>query len=131
MKLKATLLLLAVFTSTLLFAGPLIIIKWSFKNIVEGYDHDNKIIVFIDGKQVKESSVKKESEPNTLKVKVKKGNHNIKIMNYASYEGKWEEHTVSNDYSIDCSYEKNMEIKKKTTITLVFDIDSGTSSTIE
>lgn len=129
---KAYLLILcAIFTTSMVSAKPKLTIAWSFLNIVEGYDHDTKCTVFIDGEEIKTSSVTKESVPNSITIKVKKGKHDVKIMNYASYEGKWEEHTIVNEYSIDCSYEKNMEINKKTTITLVFDIDSGTTATVE
>ena len=129
---KAYLLILgAVFTTSMVSAKPKVTVKWSFLNIVEGYDHDTKCTVFIDGKEVGTSSVTKESQANSITLKVKKGKHNVKIMNYASYEGKWEEHTIENTYSIDCIYENELTLKSKNTITLVFDIDSGTTATIE
>jgi hypothetical protein len=104
-------------------------VSYKFENVVEGFDHECKTIVFVDGDQVAESSVKLESEPNSVTAVVPCGRHTVKIMNYALYEGEWEEHTIANEYSIDCSYETVMTLKKKTKIALVFDIDSGTLRT--
>jgi len=132
-KMKRNLLLiLAVLTVTTLFATPpkdgKLTVSWIFCNIVEGYDHDSKCEVFIDGKSVAVSSVKKESQMNSISVTVLPGKHNVKVMNYALYEGEWEEHTIANEYSIDCSYDGNLNIKSKTQLSLLFDIDSGTTS---
>lgn len=132
MKIKTLLLILAAtFTTSLVSAKPKLTVKWSFLNIVEGYDHDTKCTVFIDGKEVITSSVTKESQPNSITIKVSKGNHDVKVINYASYEGKWEEHTIEHDYSIDCTYENKISIKKKTEITLLFDIDTGTKAEVK
>lgn len=136
MKTKLSLLiLLGVLTTSVLSAKPpkqgKLTVSWSFLHIVEGYDHDTKCIVFVDGKQVGESSVKKESEKNSITVATAQGSHEVKVVNYAFYEGKWEEHTIDNTYSIDCKFEQNITIKKKTKITLVFDIDKGTESKIK
>lgn len=102
-------------------------LNYSFKGIVEGYDHDNKTELYIDGILVATSSVKKETEKNSITVDITKGSHDIKVINYAYYEGTWEEHTIANNYSIDCLYETKMNItKKKNKLNLLFDIDSGT-----
>lgn len=136
MKTKTIVLLfISIFTTTILFAAPpkngKVTVKWSFKGIVEGYDHQNKIAVFVDGEKVGESSQQLESKPNSYSVSVPVGKHSIKIMDYAYYEGKWEEHTIENTYSIDCSYESDIKVKKKTSITLLFDIDSGTTAKVK
>ncbi|HNV99935.1 MAG TPA: hypothetical protein PKL06_11240, partial [Chitinophagales bacterium] len=34
-----------------------ITVKWSFKNIVEGYDHDTKTELYVDGKLMATSTV--------------------------------------------------------------------------
>ena len=132
---KKLLVILAVLTANTLFATPpkegKLTVSWSFLNIVEGYDHDNKCIIYVDGKQVGESSVTKETKPNSITVNVPQGSHDVKVMNYALYEGKWEEHTIANTYSIDCYYETNIKIKKKSKITLVFDIDKQTEAKVK
>lgn len=102
-------------------------VKWSFENVVEGYDHDTKTELYVDGNLVAVSSVTKETKSNSVTAKVSKGIHTIKVINYAYYEGKWEAHTIENTYSIDCVYETRINCdKKKNVITLVFDINSGT-----
>jgi hypothetical protein len=65
---------------------------------------------------------------NSVTVTVPQGNHDVKVVNYALYEGKWEEHSKANEYSIDCLYEKNMAIKSKSMLSLVFDIDTETTT---
>lgn len=101
-------------------------LSWSFANITEGYDHDNKCKVYVDGKEIGESSVTKESVPNTYSVTTTAGNHKIKVMNLALYDGTWIEHTVANEFSIDCFWESTVNIKKKININLLFDINTGT-----
>lgn len=105
-------------------------VNWTFEGVKDGYDHDNKMVAYIDGEEVGESSVKKESVPNSYTFEVKKGRHEIRIVNFAQYEGEWEEHTVANEYSLDCIFEDTLEFKKKCTITLVFDIDKEETSSI-
>ena len=100
--------------------------KFSVINIVEGYDHESKLVVYEDGNVIGESSVQKESKPNSVTVKLSKGSHNIRAVLSSKYEGNWEDHTIENGYSIDCLFNDEVEIKKKKTITLVFDIDKGT-----
>jgi hypothetical protein len=100
--------------------------KYSVTNIEPGYDHLSKLVVFEDGNKIGESNEQLESKPNSVTVKLSKGSHNIRAVLTSKYEGKWEEHTISNEYSIDCLFEDEVVIKKKKTITLVFDIDKGT-----
>ncbi len=103
-------------------------VKWSFENIVEGYDHDTKTELYVDGNLVATSTVTKESKPNSVSTDVTPGMHQVRIVNYAMYEGNWEVHSISNNYSIDCLYEEYINCKKKkNTVVLVFDINSGTS----
>jgi len=102
-------------------------VKYSFKGIVDGYDHDCKTELYVDGKLVATSTVEKESKPNSVSAKIKKGTHDIKVVNYALYEGLWEAHTIENNYSQDCLYSATINCKKKSnTIELLFDIDNGT-----
>ena len=129
MKLISALLLVLVlatgFTPTPGSMGSLTF-KYSVTNIEPGYDHLSKLVVYEDGKIIGQSSEQVESKPNSVTVKLSKGNHNIRAVLGSKYEGNWEDHTVANGYSIDCLYDDQVVIKKKTTITLVFDIDKGT-----
>lgn len=79
-------------------------IDFKFINIEEGYDHQCKTQVLIDGKAVAESKVTAQSKGATFTVKVPKGNHEISVVNWVLYEGNWEEHTIENNYSIDATY---------------------------
>lgn len=106
-------------------------INWSFANITEGYDHDNKCKVWVDGKEAGESTVSKESKPNSFKLTLSKGTHQVKVVNYALYEGEWQEHSKANEYSIDCLWDGTIEFKKKATLDLIFDLNSGTSATVK
>jgi hypothetical protein len=98
-------------------------IDWKFTGINEGYDHDNKVEVYLDGVLVKTSTVSKQSQKNSVTIETTKGKHNIRIVNFALYENKWEEHTIVNNYSLDAKYETDLKLKKKNKISLIFDID--------
>ena len=64
-----------------------------------------------------------ESVKNKLVVAVDKGKHQVRIVNYAEYEGNWEEHSVENGYSVDAIYEDSIVFKKKARkVSLTFDI---------
>ena len=69
-------------------------IKYSFANIVEGYDHTTKTTVLVDGVQVAESNQHKESQPTEIEFSIPVGKHDIEIVNYAFYDGKWEVHSI-------------------------------------
>lgn len=100
-------------------------INTKYVGIVEGYDHLNKTQLFVDGKLMGESESKLESQPLSFRVKLPRGKHDVKILNLAFYEGNWEEHTVANNYSVDALYEGSIELKKKKSISLIFDIDKA------
>lgn len=102
-----------------------LLIKWEFKNVNEGYDHQNKMIVYVDGEKVGESTVTKQTTSNSMKVKAEKGNHKIRLENWALYEGTWELHSVENNYSHDFFWEEQVKLKKKMTFSVVFDINDG------
>lgn len=99
-------------------------VTWIYKNVEEGYDHDNRTVVFVDGKKVGTSDIYKESKKGTMTVMVPAGNHEITIENYAYYEGNWELHSIENNYSVDAFYSTNLNFKKKRYINLVFDIET-------
>lgn len=98
-------------------------IKWTYLNVVEGFDHENKIAVWIDGNRVGESGSYKETETGTYNLTVPTGMHRIKVIGYAYYEGQWEEHTIENDYSVDAIVEEDYSFAKKNTLTIAWDID--------
>ena len=100
-----------------------ITVKTSYSGIVEGYDHINKTVVYIDGVIVGETTELLQSKPNWCTVTVSRGKHDLRVVNMAYYEGTWEEHTVANEYSLDALYEGEVNLKKKLTLDLVFDID--------
>ncbi|MDX2285781.1 MAG: hypothetical protein NW241_16555 [Bacteroidia bacterium] len=122
---------------TLLLALPLALsaqkltVKYRFLNIEEGYDHTTKTAVFVDGEEMGISNPHPQSKPGSLIVDVPTGRHDIRVVNYALYEGTWEEHTVENQYSIDCIVETVVRIKKKATIDVTFDLNSETSYTVK
>ncbi|MCE3295835.1 MAG: hypothetical protein K0R65_1549 [Crocinitomicaceae bacterium] len=98
-------------------------IEWQFRNLVEGYEHDNKLLVYLDGNLLGESSVKNEVETNSMDFTVPKGKHTIKIVSYSLYEGNWEIRSVENEYSTNGTIERQHKFKKKTKIFLIFDMD--------
>lgn len=103
-------------------------VNFKFLHLVEGYDHKCKAVVYIDGEEVGQSTEENESVTREFKVQVPNGSHDIKVMNFAYYEGEWEEHTVENEYSIDCSFEESDHAfdGKAQKLYLVHDIDAKT-----
>ena len=101
-----------------------ITVNTKYVGIVEGYDHMNKTDVYIDGMLAGSTSSQLQSKPNSCKVSVSQGKHDIRIINMAYYEGTWEEHTIANEYSLDALYEGEINLKKKLSINLVFDIEN-------
>jgi len=129
---KKSILLLAFFVGALTLSSAAqkkgtITVNASYKGIVDGYDHINKTMVYIDGELAGETSELVQSKPNSCTVSVPRGSHSIRVVNMAYYEGDWEEHTIANEYSLDALYEGSIELKKKLTIDLVFDIDKETT----
>lgn len=100
-----------------------ITVNTSYTGIIDGYDHINKTVVYLDGNLAGETSELVQSKPNSCIIKTTRGTHSIRIVNMAYYEGTWEEHTVANEYSLDALYEGTIKVKKKLSINLVFDIE--------
>ena len=99
-----------------------------FTGIEDGFDHLTRTSVWIDGREIGVSPETLESKTGSFTVDVPKGNHEITVINYAQYEGKWEEHTLANEYSVDCIYESTRSFKKPERLYLVFDLNEGTRS---
>jgi hypothetical protein len=99
-----------------------------FEGIAEGYDHICKTQVWINGELAGESAEVKESKGGSFTVNVPYGEHRVRIVNLAQFEGQWEEHTVEKNYSIDCSWEGAHKFdKKESKVFLLFDLDGGTT----
>ncbi|MCB9284339.1 MAG: hypothetical protein H6563_09725 [Lewinellaceae bacterium] len=124
---KKTLFLLSfsLFAFHLFSQTTLLTVNYKFAHIEEGYDHNSKTQVLIDDDVVGESQVAPQSQSSTFTVSVPKGSHNLKVVNWALYEGVWEEHTIENNYSIDAFYETDHNFKKAEKLYLVFDLDNG------
>ena len=76
----------------------------------------------MDGNLVGETTEQLQSEPNSYSVNLRRGKHTLRIVNMARCNGKWEEHTFKNNYSIDALYQAKIKMKKRMTINLLFDI---------
>lgn len=121
---KKILLLLALCSTFMLSAQKSkLTLTTKFTNIEEGYEHDSKIKVFVDGKEVFESAVFRESEPQSFKLKIPKGKHKLLIQNLTLYEGVWEETTRENSYSIDGFIELEKDFPKKFELDIEFNLD--------
>jgi len=100
-----------------------ITVNTSYNGIIEGYDHICRTDVYVDGVLKGSTPEQVQSKPSTCKVQVPQGKHDIRIVNMAYYEGTWEEHTRANEYSLDALYEGDIQLKKKLSINLIFDIE--------
>lgn len=122
---KATVLLITLFFCTLSFAQNVsLTVNFKFMNVEPGYDHTTKCIVYVDGEVMGESSEAAQTKANAVTVSVPSGTHDLKVVNMALYNGTWEEHTIDNDYSVDCVFEETHNFKKNEKLFLVFDLDS-------
>jgi hypothetical protein len=100
-------------------------ITWRFENIVEGYDHIHQMVVEADGVEVATSEEMNESTPGSMSVTLPEGASTLRIVSMAMYEGFWEEHTIDNDYAVDCLWEIDLGARPPKKIDLVCDIDEG------
>lgn len=107
--------------------GTSLTVQYEFKGIEEGYDHLSKAMLYIDGALVYTSEEHYQSKKQMFTIEVPKGSHDVKLMLMAKYEGVWEEHTVDNNYSIDCFVDETLGFSKKHKLTVIFDLDSDTS----
>ena len=120
-------LLVFCFSTTVFSQTSSLTVTFKFNGITEGYDHICKTQVWMDDTLLGESGEVKESDGGTFSVSVPYGEHSLHIMNLALYEGEWEDHTIENNYSIDCTWEGSHTFgKRKNKLFLLFDLDSGT-----
>lgn len=125
-----SLLFLSLLLSAPAVAAP-IKVGWRFANVQKGYAHENRIDVYVDGNKVLQSTVKPENKPNKLKLDLKPGSHEVRFVNLALYEGTWEEHTIENDYSVDCIWVVDVPSAHPKAINLVCDIDAEATYTMK
>lgn len=97
-------------------------------NTRSGYSYDAKLVVYVDGVKVGESTVKNQEIPNSLTVSFPQGKHSVRAVLLADYKGTWEERTVENEYSNDFVWTETGNFGKKRKVNLVFDIDNGMST---
>ena len=100
-------------------------LSWRFENVVEGFDHNHQMVVTVDGDQVASSDEGPETVPGTMTVQLPTGAESLRIVSMAQYEGEWEEHTIDNDYSVDCVWELELKNRPPKKIDMVCDIDEG------
>ena len=98
-------------------------VSWKFSHIADGYDHLNKIEVYVDDLLMSTSESFHQSELGKHTIIVPKGEHLVTIRNFAYYDGNWEEHLVKKGYSIDAQFSEKYNLKKKNYLTLVWDLD--------
>ena len=106
-------------------------IRYSFTKIESGYDHKNKVIVYVDGDKERESVPKIESEENSVRVKVSEGSHDIKIEDWVFYKDNWELHSKANSYSFDLINTKTVDMDRNKTMIIIYDLDTGPEITVE
>ncbi|MEZ4773330.1 MAG: hypothetical protein R3D00_09115 [Bacteroidia bacterium] len=122
---KASILLITLFLCSFAIAQKAdLTVNFKFLNVEPGYDHNTKCIVYIDGEMAGESQEAPQTKGGNFKVSVPVGEHDLKVVNMALYDGTWEEHTIENNYSVDCIFEESHKFKKSEKLFLVFDLDS-------
>ncbi len=92
----------------------------------EGQKINTRLKVYVDGVVKGVSLEKIESEANHVTVEIPAGQHKIRAVIESEYEGNWEEHTIANEYSIDCIYLHEDNYTKHVRVDLIFDIVKGT-----
>lgn len=122
---KNVTLLIFLFVGSLTFAQKMgnLKVEYNFLAINEGYDHDTKMELYVDGNLVMTSTVKKESNGNNFSYKLTRGKHIIKLVNYTFYDGNFEVRSIANNYSTEGTIEREVQIKKKNTIKVTFDLN--------
>lgn len=121
------LLFLLLFSSFVFGQTSFFTTTFKFIGIDKGKDHLCKTQVWVNGALAGESVEANQSDGGLVTVKVPFGTHRIRIINLVKYEGRWEEHTLQNLYSIDCLWEGIHTFDQKiSNIYLLFNIDDET-----
>jgi len=115
------------FAATAFGQNATLTVTFKFAGITEGYDHTCKSQVWMNGELLGESSEVKESVGGSFTVDIPYGEHTVRVINLAQYEGEWEEHTIENNYSIDCLWRGSHTYSKKANkLFMLHDLDAGT-----
>ena len=100
-----------------------LMVSWKFVNVEKGYDHSSRMKVSVDGVELGTSPQSVESKGGFFVVRIPKGKHVVRIVNQALFNGKWQDHSIVNNYSVEAIYEKALEIRKEVKVTLVIDLN--------
>jgi citrate lyase beta subunit len=108
--------------------GKLITItfKYKFIHAAEGKEINTRLKIYVDDAVKGVSLAKMETESNTVTIEIPTGKHKLRAVIESEFEGKWEEHTVANEYSIDCVYLSETDFTKHVRVDIIFDLEKGT-----
>jgi hypothetical protein len=100
--------------------------EWQYINVIDGYDHQSKMVFYVNDTYYDESTVSKNSERNSYVIKLDEGIATISAQNWALYEGEWEEVLKENEYSLDANYIVTLQVEPhaQRTVVILFDIAS-------
>ncbi len=103
-----------------------VVFEWQYINVIEGYDHQSKMVFHVDGNYLDESTVARNSERNSHVLKVDEGIYTFSAQNWVMYEGEWEEVLQENDYSLNANYNITLQAapNMQRTVVILFDIAS-------
>lgn len=102
-------------------------VKFKTVNVEKDYDHLSRLKVYMNGINLITSSVKPESKLNKIRLSVNPGKYHIRLVKESFYQQKWQEHTIANNFAIDCSAEQTIELNKNLSLKIIFDLDKGTN----
>lgn len=100
-------------------------LNYEVLHTLEGFSYDAKLVVYVDGKPAGESVAHNQTIPGAVTVKLSRGKHTVRAVLLAKYKDVWEERTVANDYGHDFVWTEEGMFKKRRSVLLIFDIDSG------
>ena len=100
--------------------------KYTFIHASEGKTINTRLKVYVDGVSKAVSLEKMETEANAVTIEIPAGVHKLRAVIETQYEEGWEEHTIANEYSIDCVYLSEMEFNNHVRVELLFDLEKGT-----
>jgi hypothetical protein len=121
----------------LLMLGPVqaqngkLTLSFEWAGIEEGYDHVVKDEIYVDGLLVATTDEHIGSKPMNIDVKVSRGKHTIKTVNWTLYQGSWEQTRTDNDYSMDGFTEEEYSIGKKSKLHILYDLDNSATPIVE
>lgn len=97
-------------------------VHWQFIHVVKGYDWDNRLEIFLDGQPVVTSDTYKQSAKGFASIDVPPGKHMLELVDFVFYKGEWEKNTVENEYALDASAVKELDLKAGAELDVVFNV---------